>query len=59
MMQNRDPYKVDMLVKMLAELKADEYFHPQVVAHGKLEKGIKNINLDEGAVRILIKYYGG
>ena len=56
-MINKDPYKVDQLVKMLKELKADDYFHPQVVAHGK--EDIKNINLDDGAIHLLIKYYGG
>lgn len=58
-MRNREPYKVDMLVKMLKEMEEDEWFLPQVTAPGKPEKGIKVINLDEGAIRELIKYYGG
>jgi len=58
-MSQRDPYKVDMLVKMLKEMEEDEWFHPHCTAPGKLEKGIKSINLDEGAIRTLIRYYGG
>lgn len=58
-MSQRDPYKVDMLVKMLKEMEEDEWFYPKCTAPGKLEKGIKSINLDEGAIRTLIKYYGG
>lgn len=58
-MRNRDPYKVDMLVKMLKEMEEDEWFLPKVTAAGKLDKGIKIISLDEGAIRELIKYYGG
>jgi len=57
-MRNREPYKEDMLVKMLKEMEEDEWFHPQVTAAGKLDKGIKAINLDKGAIRKLIKYYG-
>ena len=55
----RDPYKVDMLVKILQEMEEDEWFLPQVTSSGKLDKGIKSINLDKDAVRTLINYYGG
>ena len=55
----RDPYKVNMLVAMLKEMETDKYFLPKVTASGKLDKGIKNINLDEEAIRTLITYYGG
>lgn len=58
-MRERQPYKVDMLVKILKEMEEDEWFLPQVTAPGKLDKGIKSINLDKGAIRELIKYYGG
>jgi len=56
-MHERNPYKVDMLVKMLKELETDKWFFPQVVAYDK--EGINPINLDEGAIRELIRYYGG
>lgn len=56
-MRERDSYKVNILVKILKELETDEWFFPQVVAHGK--EGIAPINLDEGAIKELIKYYGG
>lgn len=53
----RDPYKVNQLVAMLKELKEDKWFTPQCTAPGKAN--IKPINLDEGAIRKLITYYGG
>lgn len=55
-MRERDPYKVEMLLKSLKEMESDEWFSPQVVAH---KEGIKPINLDMGAIKELIKYYGG
>ena len=57
--RTRDPYKVDMLVKILQEMEEDEWFLPQVTSSGKRDKGIKSINLDKDAVRTLINYYGG
>lgn len=56
-MPNRDSYKVNILIRILKEMNEDEYFHAQVVA----DKGkfIAPINLDEGAIKELIKYYGG
>lgn len=56
-MSKRDPYKVNILKHILKEMSEDEYFHAQVVADGK--KFIAPINLDEGAIKELIKYYGG
>lgn len=56
-MSKKDPYKVDILIHILKEMNEDEYFHAQVVADG--EKFIAPINLDEGAIKELIKYYGG
>ena len=56
-MNKRDPYKVNILMKILEEMNKDEYFSAQVKAYGK--EFIALINLDEGAIRELIKYYGG
>ena len=53
---NNDPYKVKILKAMLTEIGNDEWFIPIVKAPGK---EIHNINLDDGAIKVLIKYYGG
>lgn len=49
----RDPYKVDWLKKALQNMQEDEYFIPRlnVNANGR------HIDLDEGAIQVLIDYY--
>lgn len=49
-----DPYRAEWLAKTLNEMKRDEYFIPAVrCADGRY------INLDEGAIKLLIDYYTG
>ena len=46
-------YKLKMLNEMLDAMEEDEYNIPKLGIYGVT----KNINLDEGAIRALIKYY--
>lgn len=57
--RKRDPYKVDQLVKMLAAEEAQPEYK-QYGAHLTHWSGRANpINIDAGAIRVLINYYGG
>ena len=46
-------YKLKMLNEMLDAMEEDEYNIPKLGIYGVT----KNIDLDEGAIRALIKYY--
>ena len=49
-----DPYKVQQLNRMLEEIRTDEYALARLKSDGS-----KTINLDEGALKLLIDYYSG
>lgn len=49
----RDPYKVDWLKKTLQNMQEDEYFVPRL----KVNDNGRYIDLDEGAIQVLIDYY--
>lgn len=51
---NDNWYKVDVLNQMLDALAEDEYNIPKLGIYGVT----KNISLDEGAIRVLLDYYG-
>lgn len=48
-----DDYKVKVLEQCLTQMKKDEYYLVRVKGDDT-----KSINLDEGAVELLIQYYG-
>ncbi len=49
----RDSYKVDWLKKALQNMQEDEYFVPKL----KVNDSGRFIDLDEGAIQVLIDYY--
>ena len=49
----RDPYKVDWLKKALQNMQEDAYFVPKL----KVADNGRYIDLDEGAIQLLIDYY--
>ena len=49
----RDSYKVDWLKKALQNMQEDEYFIPRLSVN---DNG-RHIDLDEGAIQVLIDYY--
>ena len=49
-----DPYKVQQLNRLLEEIQTDEYALARLKSDGS-----KTINLDEGALKLLIDYYSG
>ena len=51
--ESKDSYKVKVLNEILDAMAKDEYNIPKVGIYGVT----KNINLDEGAIQLLIDYY--
>ena len=51
---SKDPYKVDIIEKHISAMRTDEYYLAQLCGPAG-----KNINLDEGALQLLKKYYAG
>lgn len=49
----KDPYKVDWLKKALQNMQEDEYFIPRL----NVNDNGRYIDLDEGAIQVLIDYY--
>lgn len=49
----KDPYKVDWLKEALQNMHEDEYFIPRL----KVNDNGRYIDLDEGAIQVLIDYY--
>lgn len=47
-----DDYKVDILMEILNEMKNDEYYLCRLKGDDT-----KAINIDEGAIKLLIEYY--
>ncbi len=50
---SRDSYKVDWLKKALQSMQEDEYFIPRL----RVNDNGRHIDLDEGAIQVLIDYY--
>lgn len=50
-----DDYKVKYLNLALEKMEKDEYFSPSV----RVSEEGRYLNLDEGAIKLLIKYYKG